>query len=164
MIEITHEEIDSSALLRAAESNLAGAVVLFLGTTREMTEGRRTRSLVYEAYEPMTRRKLAELADEARRRWPLTGCAIVHRLGQLELREASVAIAVSSPHRQDAFEAGKWLIDTLKEVVPIWKQENWADGSCQWVHPGQPPSASRPDTLESPANTPQHAAPTTNES
>ncbi|MDP6060254.1 MAG: molybdenum cofactor biosynthesis protein MoaE, partial [Pirellulaceae bacterium] len=74
MIEITHEEIDSSALLRAAESNLAGAVVLFLGTTREMTEGRRTRSLVYEAYEPMARRKLAELADEARRRWPLTGC------------------------------------------------------------------------------------------
>ena len=144
MIEITHEEIDSNALLRAVESNLAGAVVLFLGTTREMTGERRTRSLVYEAYEAMARQKMAELADEAGRRWPLTGCAIVHRLCQLELREASVAIAVSSPHRQDAFEAGKWLIDTLKEVVPIWNQEKWADGTTEWVHPDVPTSPAEP--------------------
>jgi len=163
MIEITHEEIDSSELLRAVESNLAGANVLFLGTTRELTGGRRTRSLVYEAYESMARQKMAELADEARRRWPLTGCAIVHRLGELGLREASVAIAVSSPHRQDAFEAGKWLIDTLKEVVPIWKQENWDDGTCEWVHPGQPPSASRPATVDSPSDSSRNATPTTNE-
>ena len=146
MIEITHAEIETGALLRAVESNLAGAVVLFLGTTREMTGDRRTQSLVYEAYETMARQKMAELADEARRRWPLTGCAIVHRLGKLEICEASVAIAVSSPHRQDAFEAGQWLIDTLKEVVPIWKQENWADGTSEWVHPGQPPMANRPET------------------
>ena len=164
MIEITHEEIDTSLLLRAVESNLAGAVVLFLGTTREMTGDRRTLSLVYEAYETMARQKMAELADEAASRWPLTGCAIVHRLGKLELREASVAIAVSSPHRQDAFAAGKWLIDTLKEVVPIWKQENWADGTFQWVHPGQPPSANRPASLESPVDPPHNSAPTANES
>jgi molybdopterin synthase catalytic subunit len=164
MIEITHEEIDTTALLRAAESNLAGATVLFLGTTREITDGRQTQSLVYEAYEVMARQKMVELADEARRRWPLTGCAIVHRLGQLELREASVAIAVSSPHRQDAFEAGRWLIDRLKEVVPIWKQENWADGTCEWVHPGQPPSASRPTALDSPPDSTTHATPTTNKS
>jgi molybdopterin synthase catalytic subunit len=162
MIEITHQEIDSSALLREVESNLAGATVLFLGTTREMTGELRTQSLVYEAYETMARQKMAELADEARRRWPLTGCAIVHRLGHLELREASVAIAVSSPHRQDAFEAGKWLIDTLKEVVPIWKQENWADGTCEWVHPGQPPLANRPTTLDSPPDLPSNANPRTN--
>ncbi len=140
MIEITHEPIDTAALLRAVESNLAGAAVLFLGTTREVTGDRRTRSLVYEAYEAMARQKMAELAEEASRRWPLTGSALVHRLGELGLGEASVAIAVSSPHRCDAFEAGQWLIDTLKEVVPIWKQENWADGTCEWVHPGQPPS------------------------
>ena len=79
----------------------------------------------------LAEQKLAELEAEARSRWPLTGCSITHRLGHLELGEASIAIAVSSPHRQQAFEAGKWLIDTIKEVVPIWKQENWADGTSE---------------------------------
>jgi molybdopterin synthase catalytic subunit len=84
----------------------------------------------------MAREKLAELEAEARRRWPLEGCAIVHRIGRVDLGEASVAVAVSTPHRQSAFAAGQWLIDTLKQVVPIWKKENWADGNSQWVHPG----------------------------
>ena len=88
----------------------------------------------------MAEKKLAELEAEARRRWPLVGCAIVHRLGRVELGEASVAVAVSTPHRQAAFEAGKWLIDTLKENVPIWKKENWADGTTEWVHPGLTPA------------------------
>ena len=128
--------IDTSAILAAVSSKDAGAVVLFLGTTREFTHGRQTASLDYECYPAMAERKLAELEAEARLRWPLTGCAIVHRLGRLELGEASIAIAVSSPHRQTAFEAGKWLIDTIKEIVPIWKRENWADGTSEWVHPG----------------------------
>jgi molybdopterin synthase catalytic subunit len=136
MISLTHGAIDSAAVLSSVASNDAGAVVLFLGTTREFTHGRQTTSLDYECYPEMAERKLAELEAEARRRWPLTGCSIVHRLGHLELGEASIAIAVSSPHRQVAFEAGKWLIDTIKEVVPIWKQENWADGTSEWVHPG----------------------------
>jgi molybdopterin synthase catalytic subunit len=85
----------------------------------------------------MAQKKLAELEAEARQRWPLTGCAIVHRVGHVDLGAASVAIAVSSPHRQAAFAAGQWLIDTLKKVVPIWKKENWADGTSQWVHPGE---------------------------
>jgi molybdopterin synthase catalytic subunit len=136
MIALTSEPIDTEALIAQVSSNSAGAVVLFLGTTREATAGRRTESLDYECYPAMAERKLAELEAEACRRWPLTGCAIVHRLGHLELGEASIAIAVSSPHRQQAFEAGKWLIDTIKEVVPIWKQENWADGTSEWVHPG----------------------------
>jgi molybdopterin synthase catalytic subunit len=136
MIALTDKPIDPTALLAQASSNAAGAVVLFLGTTREITAGRRTESLNYECYPEMAEKKLAELEAEARRRWPLTGCAIVHRLGHLKLGEASIAIAVSSPHRQQAFEAGKWLIDTIKEVVPIWKQENWADGTSEWVHPG----------------------------
>src|ERR1043165_150403 len=67
---------------------------------------------------------------------PLGECSIVHRLGHLDLGEASIAIAVSSAHRADAFAAGQWLIDTIKEVVPIWKRENWADGTTEWVHPG----------------------------
>ena len=136
MISLTTTPIDSSAILAAVASNDAGAVVLFLGTTREFTQGRRTVSLDYECYPEMAKKKLAELEAEARRRWPLVGCEIVHRLGHLELGEASIAIAVSSPHRGDAFAAGQWLIDTIKQVVPIWKQENWADGTKEWVHPG----------------------------
>ena len=101
-----------------------------------MTGSRRTLALDYECYPEMAEKKLAELEADASRRWPIVECVIVHRLGHLELGEASVAVVVSTPHRQDAFEAGKWLIDTLKEVVPIWKQENWNDGTKEWVHPG----------------------------
>ncbi len=136
MIEIVQQSIDPAAVLSEVQSRRAGAVVLFLGTTREVTGQRQTLSLDYECYGDMARRKMAELRQQALDRWPLTACAIVHRVGHLEPGEASVAVAVSSPHRQDAFEAGKWLIDTLKEVVPIWKKENWADGTSDWVHPG----------------------------
>lgn len=136
MISLTHSPIDSAAVLAQVASNDAGAVVLFLGTTREFTKGRQTASLDYECYPQMAEAKLAELEAQAREKWPLIHVSIVHRLGRLELGEASIAIAVSSPHRQAAFEAGKWLIDTIKEDVPIWKQENWADGTSEWVHPG----------------------------
>jgi len=135
MIELSDKPIDVAAVLDRVQSPAAGAVVLFLGTTREMTDGRRTQSLEYECYPEMARKKLAELEGEACRRWPVTACAIVHRLGHLELGEASVAVAVSTPHREDAFAAAKWLIDTIKEEVPIWKCENWADGTTEWVHP-----------------------------
>lgn len=136
MIEIVTEPIDPAGLLAEVASPQAGAVVLFLGTARELTGDRRTASLDYECYPAMAREKLAQLEAEARRRWPLVGCAIVHRVGHLDIGEASVAVAVSTAHRQAAFEAGQWLIDTLKEVVPIWKKENWTDGESQWVHPG----------------------------
>jgi molybdopterin synthase catalytic subunit len=136
MISLTEQPINPSAALTQVASHDAGAVVLFLGTTREFTHGRRTASLDYECYPQMAEQKLAELETEARRRWPLTGCFIIHRLGHLELGEASIAIAVSSPHRAVAFTAGQWLIDTIKDVVPIWKCENWADGTSEWVHPG----------------------------
>jgi molybdopterin synthase catalytic subunit len=135
-VALTNSPINPAAVIAETSSNDAGAVVLFLGTTREFTRGRRTASLDYECYPQMAQQKLAELEAEARRRWPVIGCSIVHRLGRLELGEASIAIAVSSPHRADAFAAGQWLIDTIKEVVPIWKCENWADGTKEWVHPG----------------------------
>jgi molybdopterin synthase catalytic subunit len=136
MIALTNRAIDVANILASVASNDAGAVVLFLGTTREFTQARRTVSLDYECYPEMAEKKLAELEAEARHRWPLTACSVVHRLGHLELGEASIAIAVASPHRQDAFAAGQWLIDTIKQVVPIWKRENWADGTSEWVHPG----------------------------
>ena len=135
MIQLTNSQIDVPSLLTHVQSPLAGAVVLFLGATRELTAGRRTESLDYECYPEMAERKLAELEATARQRWPLTESAIVHRLGHVPIGEASVAIAVSSPHRQAAFDAGQWLIDTLKQVVPIWKREHWADGTTEWVHP-----------------------------
>jgi molybdopterin synthase catalytic subunit len=101
-----------------------------------MTGDRKTVSLRYEAYPEMAMTKLAELEDEARRRWPVIELALVHRVGDLELGEVSVVVAVSCPHRQQAFEACRWLIDTLKQVVPIWKRESWSDGGAEWVHPG----------------------------
>jgi molybdopterin synthase catalytic subunit len=136
MIRLTHDPIDIPGLLDVVGSSQAGAVVLFLGTTREFTHGRQTVSLDYECYHEMAEKQMVELETDARRRWPIIECGIIHRLGHIGLGEASVAIAVSTPHRRDAFEAGQWLIDTLKQVVPIWKKENWADGTSEWVHPG----------------------------
>ena len=136
MIELTEQSIDTAAVVNRVRHPEAGAVVLFLGTTRELTDGRQTVALDYEAYREMAERQLAELEAEARRRWPVIECSITHRLGRVPPTEASVAIAVSTPHRGDAFAAGQWLIDSLKHDVPIWKREQWADGTQEWVHPG----------------------------
>jgi molybdopterin synthase catalytic subunit len=136
MIQLTNAPIDTAALVDRARHANAGAVVLFLGTTRELTAGRQTVALDYEAYREMAEQKLAELEAEAGRRWPLIECIVVHRLGRVPPAEVSVAIVVSTPHRRDAFAAGEWLIDTLKHDVPIWKREQWSDGTTEWVHPG----------------------------
>lgn len=135
MITLTTHPIDAAALLAQAQSPSAGAVVLFLGITRQFTDGRETAELAYEAYRDMAERELAKLEAEARRRWPLVECLIIHRLGVVPLAEASVAIATSSPHRHAAFDAAHWLIDTLKQSVPIWKQERHPTGATEWVHP-----------------------------
>jgi molybdopterin synthase catalytic subunit len=139
MIEITNSPIDHAAVTERVRSHRAGAVCTFLGTVRELTGDRRTVALSYEAYPEMAGKKLAELEEAARRRWPIIELALVHRVGDLDLGEVSVVVAVSSPHRHQAFEACRWLIDTLKEVVPIWKKEIWADGKAEWVHPGVEP-------------------------
>jgi molybdopterin synthase catalytic subunit len=136
MIQLTNEPIDTAELTNQVRHPEAGAVVLFLGTTRELTNGQQTVALDYEAYREMAERQLAALEQEARRRWPVIECRIVHRLGRVPPTEASVAIAVSTPHRADAFAACEWLIDSLKKDVPIWKREQWADGTTEWVHPG----------------------------
>jgi len=136
MHRLTQNQLDPVSILASVQSPAAGAVLLFIGTTREQTGGRATASLTYEAYAEMALAKLAELEAAARERWPLIDVAIEHRLGPVAIGEASVAIAVSSAHRAAAFAAGQWLIDTLKEVVPIWKCEHWADGGEDWVHPG----------------------------
>ena len=136
MITLTTGEIDYTALTESVRSPVSGAVVLFLGTVRELTHGRQTSALDYEAYPGMAEAKMHELADQARRQWPVDQLAIVHRLGHLEPGDISIAVAVSCPHRHQAFDAGRFLIDELKAQVPIWKKENWADGTTEWVHPG----------------------------
>jgi molybdopterin synthase catalytic subunit len=145
-VELTSDPIDFAALTESVRSTQAGAVVLFLGTVRELTQGRRTVALDYDAYPDMARRTMQELAEEAARQWPIERAALVHRLGRLELGDVSVAVAVSCPHRGQAFEAGRFLIDRLKEVVPIWKRENWADGTTEWVHPGAESAPPPPGT------------------
>jgi molybdopterin synthase catalytic subunit len=137
MIQLTTNPIDSQAVLDAVRSPAAGAVVLFLGTVREITDGRRTESLDYECYGEMAHAQLARLEDEARGRWNLVECLVVHRTGHLPVGETSVAIAASAAHRAAAFDAASWLIDRIKQVVPIWKKENYADGTHEWAHPGE---------------------------
>jgi molybdopterin synthase catalytic subunit len=139
MIALTEQTIDTTQVLAEVHSPLAGATVLFLGTTRAETEGRQTVALDYEAYRTMAMKTMSELEMRARQQWTITEVAIVHRLGHVPVGETSVAIAVSSPHRQAAFSAGQWLIDTLKSTVPIWKREQWSDGTEEWVHPGTGP-------------------------
>lgn len=138
MIELTNDPIDTNAVLASVADHAAGASVLFVGTTREFTSGRQTASLEYECYPEMAEKKLSELLVEAQTKWPIVKSAIIHRLGHLGLGEASIAVAISTAHRRDAFEAAQWIMDRLKEVVPIWKKENWADGTTDWVHPGLP--------------------------
>ncbi len=134
MFHLTREAIDYATLTEAVRSPRCGAVVLFLGTVRDLTGEQVTVFLDYEAYAPMAEKKLAEIEAEVRRRWPVGEVALVHRLGRLAVGEVSVAVAVSCPHRREAFAACQFAIDTLKQLVPIWKRENAPDGRGEWVH------------------------------
>ncbi len=136
MVRLTHEPIDYPALTEQVRRSYCGGVVVFLGTVRDLTGERVTAALDYEAYAGMAEKKMAEIEADTRRRWPVGEMAMVHRLGHLEVGDVAVAVAVSCPHRAEAFEACRHAIDRLKELVPIWKKENWADGSTEWVHPG----------------------------
>jgi len=135
MIHLTRDTIDYTALTEQVRRPDCGGVVTFLGTVRDLTGERVTVALDYEAYPAMAEKKMAEIEGETRERWPVGEMAMVHRLGHLKLGDVSVAVAVSCPHRSQAFEACRFAIDRVKEIVPIWKKENWADGSTEWVHP-----------------------------
>ena len=136
MIRLTRNPIDYHALTEEVRRGDCGAVVLFLGTVRDLTGERVTVALDYEAYPAMAEKKMAEIEAETRRRWPVGAIALEHRLGHLDVGDVSVAVAVSCPHRGQAFDACRYAIDRLKELVPIWKKEHWDDGSTEWVHPG----------------------------
>ena len=135
MFALTHAPIDYHALTESVRRPGCGAVCLFLGTVRDLTGDDVTAFLEYEAYPPMAEKKLADIEADVRRRWPVGDVALVHRLGKLAVGEISVAVAVSSPHRAEAFEAGRFAIDTLKQVVPVWKKDVAPDGSTTWSDP-----------------------------
>lgn len=131
---LTEETIDVEGLRLAVGSEAAGAVVVFVGTTRRTTGDVVTNALEYEAHPPLALACLARLQEEARQRFSLVGCGMVHRLGLVEVGEASIAVAVASPHRADAFAAVAWLMDRVKATVPIWKREHTCSGERFWVH------------------------------
>jgi len=131
--ELVHVPIDLEAVLARARRPDCGAVSLFLGTTRDHHEGRRVTRLSYEAYESMALAALETLERQALERFAVAACAIVHRLGEVPLSEASVAVVVAAAHRGPAFEACRWAMDELKRSVPIWKKEFYAEGGEGWV-------------------------------
>jgi molybdopterin synthase catalytic subunit len=130
MVQLTRDRIDLAALLAAAPGD--GAVCLFVGVVRNQNAGRRVGHLEYEAYEDMALPLMEQIAAEAAQRWPVSDVRLVHRLGRLEIGEPSVAVAVASPHRPEAFAACRYVIDTLKAQVPIWKKEFYEDGAV-WL-------------------------------
>ena len=136
MIRLTRDVIQYEALIAQVRRPGCGAVVAFLGTVRDLTGDQVTAALDYEAYPAMAEKKMAEIEADTRRQWPVGEIVLEHRLGHLDIGDISVAVAVSCPHRAQAFEACRYAIDRLKELVPIWKKENWSDGSTEWVHPG----------------------------
>ncbi len=135
MFEISEQPLSLEPLLSSVKRSSSGAVATFLGVVREQTRGRKVRHLEYEAYPEMAIPKMREIANEIRRKWEVDEIAMVHRIGCLQIGEASVAIAVSAPHRREALAACAYAIDRLKEIVPIWKKEVWTDGE-EWVRPG----------------------------
>jgi molybdopterin synthase catalytic subunit len=135
-VRIQSERIVPHDIVPKYERPEDGAIVIFDGIVRNHSRGRATEYLVYECYEEMARKQLCELADEARQRFAIGNVAVVHRIGRIEIGESSVLIAIYSAHRAAAFDACRWLIDTLKKTVPIWKKEYFKDGAV-WAD-GEP--------------------------
>lgn len=137
---VTHR-LDATSAERFVADPAAGGICAFAGTTRAETNpaGQPLVALDYEAYTEMADKQLRDLAARARQRWPIVKLVLLHRLGRVPITEASVLIAVSTPHRAESFEACRFLIDELKKDVAIWKKEVWQGGDATWVHPGPRP-------------------------
>ena len=132
MITITHEALCPEAITESVKEDGNGAVVTFLGSTRDSTAERKVLYLEYEAYRPMADNQLARVADEIQEKWGIANVSIAHRLGRLEIGDISLVVAIASPHRREAFEASAYAIDRIKQIVPIWKKEFFQGGEV-WV-------------------------------
>ena len=137
MFEITSDPLDPAPLVAAVRRDESGAVALFYGVVRNENMGRNVRYLEYDVYPEMAIKKMREVAEEVRAKYPITGIGVLHRVGRLEIGETSLLVAVSSAHRAAAFEACHFAVDRIKQVVPIWKKEVWDDGE-EWIE-GQAP-------------------------
>ncbi|MGH9341822.1 MAG: molybdenum cofactor biosynthesis protein MoaE [Acidobacteriota bacterium] len=142
MIEIVEKEIDRRSVMESVNAPESGAIVTFDGTVRNHNLGKKVTHLYYETYPEMAVQELAKIRDEALERWPVQALSLVHRVGRIEIGESSVFIAVSAPHRKDAFEACLFAIDTLKATVPIWKKEYFEGGEV-WIEGPPTPQAFR---------------------
>ena len=131
---IVDRPIDSCALLSEIASVRNGATVIFVGTVRDTNDGAPVSGLDYSSYTGMAEKELAAIVLEAAERWDTSDIVVEHRIGTLELGEASVAIAVAHPHRAEAYEASRYVIEELKKRLPIWKREHYADGRSEWVN------------------------------
>jgi molybdopterin synthase catalytic subunit len=142
MFRVTNQPIDLSELVRYVADAEAGAIVPFIGTTRNNNEGRKVIALDYDGYPEMAEKELARIGAEAKNKWPICKMAIVHRLGPVQIGEASVIIVVSSAHRDAAFAASRFAIEEIKKTVPIWKKEVFEGGEV-WIgtQTGQPLAA-----------------------
>jgi molybdopterin synthase catalytic subunit len=132
MINIVSQKINTEEILESVKDPSAGGIDMFVGTTRDISNGKKVLRLEYEAYEPMAMKMMNEIAEELRVKWKIKKISMVHRIGRVDIGEASVVIAVSATHRREAFEACRYAIDTLKKQVPIWKKEYYIDGEI-WV-------------------------------
>jgi molybdopterin synthase catalytic subunit len=132
MIAIVHNTIDLQAVLKSVEDQSAGAIDIFIGTVRGHSRGKKVVALEYDAYQPMALKAMTKIAEEIKFKWGVAKVSIVHRIGRVDVGEASVVIAVSAEHRKEAFDASRYIIDELKKVVPIWKKEFFEDGKI-WV-------------------------------
>ena len=132
LFDVTADPLDAGRLMAAVAAADCGAVATFVGIVRDHNAGRRVLWLVYEAYEPLARKALARIGEEAAAHWPSVRLAIHHRVGRLAIGDASVAIAAASPHRADAFAACRYAIERIKQIVPIWKHEHF-DGGAVWI-------------------------------
>ena len=130
--EISKDPINTQEVIDKVVQREAGAITTFIGTVRELTHGRKTLFLIYEAYEAMAVKKLEQIGREIEERWANSRVAITHRVGRLDITDIAVVIAVSTPHRADAYEANRYAIERIKEIVPIWKKEHWEDGE-EWI-------------------------------
>ncbi len=136
LIHITNQPLNIEQVTYQVAKPGLGGINVFVGAVRDQTKGKKVVRLEYEAYKPMALSEMSKIADQVKQRWPSASIAIHHRVGILQIGEAAVVIAVATPHRDDAFAACKYAIDTLKQTVPIWKKEVFEDGE-EWVaaHP-----------------------------
>ena len=133
VVAVLEQVLEAQPIRAAAQNARAGAVVVFEGCARNHHEGMPVEELAYEAFVPMAEAALAELREEAIQRYDLCACVVHHRIGTVPIGEAAVIVATSSPHRKEAFAAAIWIMDRIKERVPIWKRERYAQGRAAWV-------------------------------